>query len=73
MNIKDLKVGETKVLATGSVKQEASKGIQWIRDFNRALSILDPASSVFEENELIEVDRLLNKLDHFLVKVEKLA
>jgi hypothetical protein len=72
MNIKNLKIGET-VLATGSVKQEASKGIMWIRDFNRALSILDPASSEFEESELVEIDRLLNKLDHFLVKVEKLG
>ena len=72
MELNKLKIGES-VTASGSVKQLASKGIMWIRDFNRALSVLDPASSVFEENELIEADRLLNKLDHFLVKVEKLG
>lgn len=57
--------------ATRSVSQEASKGIMWIRDFNRTLSVLDPA--FFEENELSELDRLLNKLDHILVKIERLA
>ena len=54
------------------LKITASKGIMWIREFNRHLNLhLDSGVTVLSEDEERQLDNLLNKLDHMLVKIEK--
>lgn len=66
---------ETRLAAAAEdqqLKNSASKGIMWIREFSRHLNAYyDEGVSLFTEDEERQVDSLLNKLDHMLVKIEK--